>query len=136
MEPGLVLLYDGLCGFCNSTVRFILDRDPGGSMRFAALQGEHARAVLAREPAMDGVDSLVLIESGEAGDRILIRSEAVLRIARYLGGPWRIFGVFRLIPRPVRDFAYASFARFRYTVFGQYNTCPIPPAETRQRFID
>jgi len=132
----LVLLYDGLCGFCNGTVRFILDRDTGGTMRFATLQGDYAKSVFADRPAMDGIDSLVLIETDEAGEHILIRSDAALRIAHYLGGPWRLFGVSRIVPHRLRDLAYSTFARFRYRLFGRYDTCPLPPPEVRQRFID
>jgi predicted DCC family thiol-disulfide oxidoreductase YuxK len=137
VTPRLVLLYDGLCGFCNGTVRFVLDRDAGGAMRFAALQGEYAASVLAGHPSMDGIDSLVLIDTdGVGNERVLIRSDAVLRVARYLGGPWRLFGIFRLVPRPLRDWAYSLFARFRYRLFGRYDACPLPAPAVRERFID
>jgi predicted DCC family thiol-disulfide oxidoreductase YuxK len=133
----LVLLYDGLCGFCDGTVRFILARDPRGPMRFAALQGEFAHHVLSRHPGIAGIDSLVVVENaGAADERVLVRSDAVLRIASYLGGPLRLARVWRIVPRPVRDAAYSLFARFRYRIFGRYDACPIPSAEVRARFID
>src|SRR6185436_14356621 len=69
MEHGLgngpVLLYDGLCGFCNGTVQFVLARDRRGVMRFATLQGEFARGIVARHPELAGVDSLILVETIE-----------------------------------------------------------------------
>lgn len=133
-----VLLYDGLCGFCDRTVQFILARDPGGRMRFAPLQGEFAGDVLRRHPALAGVDSLVLVEvdGRPLGARPLMRSDAVLAIADYLGWPWRAAVVFRLLPRFLRDWAYDVFARHRYRLFGRYDTCPLPSPDVRARFID
>jgi predicted DCC family thiol-disulfide oxidoreductase YuxK len=134
----LVLLYDGLCGFCNHAVQFVLARDPGGAMRFAPLQGEFARALLARQPELSRVDSLILVEhAGRSGEeRATTRSEAVLRIWSYVGGPWRAGNLLRLVPRPLRDWGYDRFARFRYRLFGRFDSCPIPAADVRARFID
>src|SRR5438105_192097 len=110
-----VLLYDGLCAFCNGAVRHVLARDRTGRIRFAPLQGAFARDVLARHPELRGVDSLMLVERDASGEEhVWTRSEAALRIARRLGGAWRGAAVLRLIPRVVRDAAYDLFARFRY----------------------
>lgn len=132
-----MLLYDGLCGFCNGTVRYILARDRSGTMRFAPLQGEFAAGVLARHADLRGVDSLILVELGaeDGREQVAARSEAVLRIARYLGGWWRAAGVLRWFPRPVRDWAYDRFARYRYRWFGRYDACPVPAPEVRARFL-
>src|SRR6267143_5499164 len=124
-----VLLYDGLCGFCNGTVRFILARDGRGTMRFAPLQGEYARKVLARHPELAGVDSLVLVDGNGAGERVWVRSDAILEIARYLGGIWRFAGALRAVPRGLRDWGYDLFARARYRLFGQFDSCPVPAPE-------
>src|SRR5436853_856030 len=91
-----VLLYDGLCGFCNKTVQMILRRDRRGAMRFAALQSAYGEAVRARHPELQNVDSVVLVERGrDDEERIFIRSDAALRIAAYLGGWWKLLIVFR-----------------------------------------
>ncbi|HQR17932.1 MAG TPA: DCC1-like thiol-disulfide oxidoreductase family protein [Gemmatimonadales bacterium] len=133
-----VLLYDGLCGFCDRTVQFVLARDPGGRMRFAPLQGDFAGDVLRRFPALAGVDSLVLVDvdGPPPGAPPLVRSDAILSIVDYLGWPWRAAVVFRLVPRFVRDWAYDLFARHRYRLFGRYDACPLPSPGTRARFID
>jgi predicted DCC family thiol-disulfide oxidoreductase YuxK len=68
-------------------------------------------------------------------ERVRVRSDAVLALARYLGGAWRALTIFRLVPRPLRDLAYDVFARHRYRVFGRYSACPIPPPEVRARFL-
>jgi predicted DCC family thiol-disulfide oxidoreductase YuxK len=130
-----ILLYDGLCGFCDRTVQFILRHDPRGPMRFAPLQGSSAKTILARHPELEGVDSLILVEGTGDAETTSIRSEAVLRILAYLGGIWTVSVVLRLVPRPVRDWAYALFARYRYKVFGFYDVCPMPTLEVRERFL-
>jgi predicted DCC family thiol-disulfide oxidoreductase YuxK len=133
-----VLLYDGLCGFCDRTVQFVLRHDHEGTLRFATLQGEFARAVIARHPELAGADSLVLVErDAPSGDeKVYVRSEGALRVARYLGGAWHLARAVGIIPRFLRDWAYDGFARIRYPVFGRYDSCPIPSPEQRARFID
>ena len=142
VSHGPVLLYDGLCGFCDGTVQFILKHDRHGTLRFATLQGEYARGVMARHPELANVDSLVLVEpdasrGGErVSERVSIRSTGALRLARYLGGAWHLTRVVGIVPRVVRDWGYDAFARIRYRVFGRYDSCPIPTPEQRARFID
>lgn len=133
-----VLLFDGLCGFCHGMARFILARDPGGTMRFAPLQGAFARDVLQRHPGLAGIDSLVLVERNgpTSGVPPLVRSDAVLAIADYLGWPWRAAVLVRLVPRSLRDAAYDVLARHRTRLFGRYDACPLPGPDVRARFID
>jgi len=136
-HPSPVLLYDGLCGFCDGTVQFILEHDRRGALRFATLQGDFARGVIERHPELAGVDSLVLVERGTSGEeRIYVRSEGALQVATYLGGAWTLARGLRIVPRFLRDLVYDGFARVRYRVFGRYDACPIPSAEQRARFID
>ncbi len=131
-----LLLFDGLCPLCHRAVRLVLARDRTGSIRFAPLQGETARVILARHPALAGVDSLVLVESGEGGDEVVrVRSDAVLRLAQHLGGAWRAARVFRVLPRALRDGAYDLFARLRSPLFGRYASCPAPDPAHRERFL-
>jgi predicted DCC family thiol-disulfide oxidoreductase YuxK len=133
----LVLLYDGSCGFCDRSVQFILRRDAGGSMKFAPLQGEFAARILQQRPDLRSIDSLVLVDTvGDGGNaRVSIRSAAVLDVAEYLGGPWRTARILRLVPAVLRDWGYDLFARYRYRVFGRCDSCPIPAADQRARFL-
>ena len=133
-----VLLYDGVCGFCNKTVQMILERDPAGTMRFAALQGDYGRAVVERHTSLRGVDSVVFVEHANGGsrERVFVRSDAALKVVAYLGGFWKIFLAAYVIPKPLRDYFYDLFARNRYRVFGKYDTCMLPPPEVRSRFLD
>ena len=131
-----VLLYDGVCGFCNKSVQLILDHDRRGSMRFAALQSDYGQSVVERHPELRGVDSVVYVEQQTGGERIHVRSDAALKVAAYLGGFWRIFLAAKVLPRGLRDYLYDLFARNRYKLFGKYDTCMLPPPEVRSRFLD
>jgi predicted DCC family thiol-disulfide oxidoreductase YuxK len=137
MPDGPVLLYDGLCGFCDGTVQFILGHDRRGILRFATLQGDFARGVMDRHPEIQGVDSLVLVDRDASGaEQVHVRSNGALAVARYLGGAWHLARATAVVPRFIRDAAYDGFARIRYRVFGRYDSCPIPSPEQRARFID
>ena len=133
-----VLLYDGVCGFCNKTVQMILDRDPAGTMRFAALQSDYGRAVVERHTSLRGVDSVVFVENANGGsrERVFVRSDAALKVVAYLGGFWKIFLAAYVVPKPLRDYFYDLFARNRYRLFGKYDACMLPPPEVRSRFLD
>ena len=135
-EAETVLLYDGVCGFCNRTVRAIIHYDRRRDMKFAALQSEYGKSVVARHPELQQVDSLVLVERLNGEERISTHSTAGLRIAAYLGGAWRLFLIAYLVPRPIRDLVYNLFARYRYRLFGKYESCPLPSSEVRNRFLD
>ncbi|MDT7603897.1 MAG: hypothetical protein QOF61_1894 [Acidobacteriota bacterium] len=132
------MLYDGVCGFCNKSVKLILDHDKRGTMRFAALQSDFGKTVIARHPELQGVDSVVVLErsADNEPERVFVRSAAALRLAAYLGGFWKLFLAARVIPAPLRDYFYNLFARHRYQLFGKYDTCLLPPPEVRARFID
>jgi len=128
-----VVLFDGVCNFCNSTVKFIIDRDPEGYFRFASLQSDTARRILAeRQPPSGSLDSIILFEDGT----IYRRSTAALRILRRLRGPSALLYVLVLIPPQIRDAAYDCFARRRYRWFGKRSECSIPSPEARARFLE
>ena len=132
----MVLLYDGICGLCHAFVRTVLEHDRRRTLRFAALQSAYGRAVRARH-ALDDVDSLTWVTTSATGEqRVAVRSTAVLEVASYLGGWWRVCLVAYLVPRRIRDFLYAFVARRRYRVFGRYASCPAPSAALRTRFLD
>ncbi|MBX3024163.1 DUF393 domain-containing protein [bacterium] len=130
-----VILYDGVCGFCDRTVRFVLRRDARGRFRFAPLQSDFAAAALARHGRDAGdLDTVALLrDAGSADERLLVKSDAVLAILRELGGGWALLGPLRWLPRRLRDAAYDAFARRRYAWFGRFDACPLPTPELRAR---
>ncbi|HKI02162.1 MAG TPA: thiol-disulfide oxidoreductase DCC family protein [Thermoanaerobaculia bacterium] len=127
-----VVLFDGVCNLCNGAVQFIIRHDPEARFRFASLQspvGERLRGEL----GIDGqaLDSVILVADG----RWYQESDAVLRIARGLGGLWRVVGISRLVPRSLRDRVYRFIARNRYRWFGKVEACWVPTPELRTRFL-
>lgn len=133
-----VLLYDGLCGFCNKTIQLILRYDKRKTMLFAALQSDNGKAILARHPELEGLDSLVFVEplAGLHQERVFVRSDGALQVASYLGGFWKLALAGYIIPRSIRDYLYDQFAKRRYRWFGKYDSCPLPPPDVRDRFLD
>ncbi|MGN7468678.1 thiol-disulfide oxidoreductase DCC family protein [Brevibacillus sp. SAFN-007a] len=133
-HPDYLLLFDGVCHLCNSAVRFILKRDPSGSITFASLQSETAQHILSRYSYdQSGLPSVVLIAHG----RLYTKSDAILRVTRKLSGAWPLcFYLGRLIPRPVRDFAYDWVAKNRYRWFGKQEQCMLPTPAIKSRFLD
>ncbi len=129
----LIILFDGLCNFCEASVNFIIDRDPRGRFKFAPLQSPTGQALL-DEFKIDksAIDSLVLID----GPRAYRKSTAALHIARRLTGLWPVFSVCFAIPEPIRNWAYDFVARNRYKWFGKKDACRMPTAEIRGRFLD
>jgi predicted DCC family thiol-disulfide oxidoreductase YuxK len=106
-------------------------------MKFAPLQGAFALDVLSRHPEMQRVDSLVLVRGTGANETVSAQSAAVADVLQYLGGGWKIAGMtLRVVPRFIADAAYAAFGRIRYRVFGRFESCRVPSAEQRARFID
>ncbi|HXG65216.1 MAG TPA: DCC1-like thiol-disulfide oxidoreductase family protein [Blastocatellia bacterium] len=136
--PPPILLYDGVCGFCNKSVQMILRHDRRGAMRFAALQSDYGKTIIARHSELQGVDSVVFVETSAnpAQERVFTRSTAALKVAAYLGGVWKLALTAYVIPRPIRDYFYDLFARYRYRLFGKYDSCILPPPEARSRFLD
>jgi predicted DCC family thiol-disulfide oxidoreductase YuxK len=132
-----VLLYDGSCGFCAESVQLVLRHDRRGTLRFAPLDGPFGRDLLARHPELSSVDSVVWYDpaSDRASERLLTRSAVALRVARYLGGVWRLAGAARLIPRPIRDRLYDLVARHRHSLVRGGPQCLVPTPEQRARFL-
>ena len=136
-DRSVVLLYDGVCGFCNGTVQLIIRHDRKRTLRFAALQSSFAASLMERHPFLKDIDSLILVEQAGTPDEIIhIRSSGALHVARYLGGWWSLFLAARIIPAPIRDSIYDLFAKYRYRFFGKYDSCLLPPPEVRSRFIE
>ena len=131
-----LILFDGVCNLCNGFVQFVIRHDPAGRFRFAALQSAAGQAVLAAH-GLDAnaiatePDSVLL----ELDGRLYSHSGAVLRIARELGGPWRLLLAGYVLPRPWRDAAYRFVARHRYRWFGRQESCWLPTPELKARFM-
>jgi predicted DCC family thiol-disulfide oxidoreductase YuxK len=133
-----VVLYDGVCGMCNRLVRVILRRDPGGTFRFAPLQGKFAGDVLARRHAdRESLETMyVVVAPGTSDERLLSHSDAAVYILERIRGPLRAARAWKYLPRSLRDWMYRFVAHRRYRWFGKYQTCPLPEAEWKERFLE
>jgi predicted DCC family thiol-disulfide oxidoreductase YuxK len=126
-----VILFDGVCNLCNASVNFVIDRDPDGFFQFAALQSDFAAGLVNTYGVGQGLDTIVLVESGKVYDR----STAALRIAKRLTGPWPLLYAGIVIPKFLRDSIYRFIARNRYRWFGQTEACRVPTADLQARFL-
>jgi predicted DCC family thiol-disulfide oxidoreductase YuxK len=134
--PPRLVLFDGICGFCDRAVRWLIERDRFGHLHFAPLQGETAAALRRRHPEIpEDIDAIVYVETDASGERVRLRSDAVFRVAAGLAGPWRRLAWLRWLPRPLSDWGYRVFARHRYRLFGKLDACPVPLPDERARFI-
>ncbi len=127
-----LLLFDGICNLCNSSVQFIIRHDPEQKFLFASLQSDKGQEIL-KELGLNNKEfnSLILIENGKA----YMRSTGALRIARHLSGLWKFLYIFIIIPSFIRDFLYNFVAHNRYRFFGKKDHCMIPTPELKARFL-
>ena len=127
-----ILLFDGVCNLCISTVNFIIKRDSKEKFKFTTLQSESGQALIKKFglPTND-FNSIVFISRG----KYFLKSTAVLHILKELGGVWKLCYVFIIFPRPFRNFIYRIIANTRYRIFGKRDICIIPTPETKQKFL-
>jgi predicted DCC family thiol-disulfide oxidoreductase YuxK len=131
-KDGAVVLFDGVCNLCNGWVRFLLRRDAAYRFRFASLQSAFAAEMLRSHGFPSGyLGSMFLLED----DVLYAKSDAALRIARRLGGTWRVVALLGVVPRPLRDVIYDWVARNRYRWFGKSEACMLPRKEDALRFL-
>jgi predicted DCC family thiol-disulfide oxidoreductase YuxK len=142
----LVVIFDGHCGLCNRSVRWLLRRDRGDRLRFVASESPKGSELLARPglalldpaPGPNTIPSTILVvrDLGGPAERILGRSDAVVALLAELPGPWpAVAAALGWIPRPLRDLGYRLVARCRYRIWGRLEKCPIPTPEERKRFL-
>ena len=113
-----IILYDGVCNLCTSSVQFVIQRDARKQFRFASLQSSVADKYLGIQN-QDRLASMVLI----VGNQVYRQSTAALLTAKRLDGLWPILAIFLVIPRPIRDVAYRWVAKHRYHVLGKQEHC-------------
>ncbi len=141
MSPNVnpIILYDGVCGLCDRFAQFVLKRDRRDLFLFASLQSEFAAQALhgcgINTQQLDTV--YVILNFKQPDQQLLARSDAVISVLEHIGGLWRAAAVgLRILPQPVRDAAYNFVARNRYRWFGRYESCFVPDARLREKFLD
>jgi predicted DCC family thiol-disulfide oxidoreductase YuxK len=131
--PGPILFFDGVCGLCDRLVQFVLRRDRRARFRFAALQSDVATQTLGhfgKNP--DDLDTVYVLTDDGA---LLSKSRAIFFVLRALGLPWSILAVFRVLPSALTDWFYDRVAHNRYRIWGKRDSCRLPAADERARFL-
>ena len=134
--PPRLVLFDGVCGFCDRAVDWLFEHDRSERLHFASLQGQTAAVLRRRHPEIpEDVDTVVYVEIDAEGEWVHLRSDAVFRILAELTGPWRRLAWLRWIPGPLTDAGYRFFARHRYRLFGKLDECRVFLPGERASFV-
>lgn len=129
----MIIVFDAQCLLCNHWVQFLLRRRSGSHIRFASMQGDTGRRLLAQAGLpVEGLQTLLVVD----GPKSWQHTAAILRILHSLGWPWRAAWIGWLVPAPLRDAAYRWVARHRYRMFGRSEVCLMPSAANAARFLD
>ena len=118
-----VILFDGECQLCSGVVRYVLRKTPRSSVQFIPQQSTAGKTILKLyATASENLSTVFYIKDGQ----IFSKSDAIIEIALELGGSWRLLGILKIFPRPVRDYVYGIVARRRYGIFGRRTVCFYP----------
>lgn len=126
-----IVLFDGVCNFCNGAVNFIIRHDADKKFKFTPLQSGAGQELRTKFNIGEDIDSIILIEN----DKAYMHSTAGLRVAKGLGGIWSLGYAFIIVPPFIRDWAYKLFAKYRYRLFGRQDACMLPTPDVRERFL-
>jgi predicted DCC family thiol-disulfide oxidoreductase YuxK len=127
-----VVLFDGVCNFCDHTINFLIDHDPADRFRFAAQQSDIGQKIMHENGLGDlMLNTMIVFDNGQ----VLTQSTAALRLAKYMPMPWRMLNGFMILPAFVRNRGYKLFAKYRYKLFGQVEACRMPTPEIRAKFL-
>jgi len=128
-----IILFDGVCNLCNSSVNFIIDNDHKNVFKFTSLQSEKGIDLLKKYDLLDkNIDSVILVEN----DKAYVKSDAALKIAKTLGGKYKMFYGLIILPAFIRNFFYDIIAKNRYKWFGKKDSCRIPTLELKSKFLE
>ncbi|MEX1383530.1 thiol-disulfide oxidoreductase DCC family protein [Lutibacter sp.] len=128
-----IILFDGICNLCNTSVIFIIKHDKKAHFKFASLQSDAAKELLLQYNVKKiKIDSIILIENGTFYEK----STAALRISKKLNGGFKLLYIFILIPTFIRDWVYNYIAKNRYKWFGKKDNCMIPSEKLKSRFLE
>jgi predicted DCC family thiol-disulfide oxidoreductase YuxK len=127
-----VILFDGICTFCNYWVNFAIKHDPQKKLRFAAFQSTAGLQLLNDyQISIESINSVIFIDKG----KVYTQSSAAFRVCNYLSGFWKVFYGLLILPKFIRDFFYNIIARNRYKWFGKKESCIVPTPDINDRFL-
>ena len=127
-----IILFDGVCNFCNASINFVIDHDPEKHFKFAPLQSEIGQAILRKfNKNTEDFDSVILLKNNQ----LYQKSAAALEITKHLSGLWKYLSVFGILPAFFLNFFYDVIAKNRYKFFGKTEICRMPTPELKVRFL-
>ena len=127
-----IILFDGVCNFCNATVNTIIKYDTFNHFKFAAQQSEAGQRILKEAGyKVESFNSVLLLKNNQ----VFTKTDAVIEVCKLLTGMPRIFIFIQYIPKPIRDFGYSIIAKYRYAVFGKRTACMVPTTAQKNKFI-
>lgn len=130
--PQPLLLFDGVCNLCNSSVQFVIKHDKQKQFTFASLQSDAAKEILLQFGEINlNLDSIILITD----NTVYSKSSAILKISKLIGGFYSLTIIFYVIPKCIRDNMYNFVAKNRYRWYGKRESCMIPAKELKNRFL-
>ena len=128
-----IVLFDGVCNYCNDKINFIIKNDKQDVFRFVALQSETGQKIINYLGIDPSIDSIILYEPGYA---YFIKSEAVFRIIKHLSSAVKLLLFFNFIPTSIKNIFYDIIAKNRYNWYGKKESCMMPTEEVKRKFID
>ncbi|AXP82345.1 hypothetical protein CJ739_3283 [Mariniflexile rhizosphaerae] len=129
-----LILFDGVCNLCNSSVQYVIKHDKNNVFLFAALQSDTGQQIIeAYKINTNKVDSILLYTPGKGVD---YKSTAALKIASQLGFPQNLMTAFFIIPPFIRNWVYDYIAKNRYKWYGKKESCWIPTPELKSKFLE
>ncbi len=133
MKSEKIILFDGVCNLCNSTVQKVIENDPENQFKFASLQSDFGQKFLEKNQLpKEEFKSLILVE----GENFYTKSDAALRIGRELKGIYKLSGFLFIFPKFIRNAVYDLISRNRYKWFGKKESCWLPTPDLKQKFLD
>jgi predicted DCC family thiol-disulfide oxidoreductase YuxK len=132
MQENPIVLFDGVCNYCNAMVNFVICNDKKAIFKFAPLQSDAGKQLKEKYKITREIDSVIFIEN----EKVYTYSDAAIRIAKHLGWPAKIFYGLLIVPKFIRQPVYKWIARNRYKWFGKKEACMVPTKDTRARFLE
>jgi len=128
-----IILFDGVCNLCNTSVNFVIEHDKKNIFKFAALQSDMGKKLaIENNINIADTDSIILID----GDSSYIKSTAALYISKELSGAYPLLYAFMIIPKYLRDLIYNYIAKNRYKWYGKKESCMIPSPTLKDKFLN
>lgn len=130
---GKVILFDGVCKLCNAWSNFIIKYDRQRVFKLCSVQSKEGKQILLHFGLpSESYETMLYVE----GNQSFQKSDAFFQIMTQLGYPWKIVCIFKVIPKPLRDWMYDRIALNRYRLFGKYDYCTLPSPDHEARFLD